>query len=413
LILVALLGGLLGGAVIAGAAEETVHGDLGEWACRWLVTDTRRASSLPGAGGVAARAFEAATLSDPGLFYSLWSCDSNRPPDRVKSCFETWGSLSKYYRCVVGEEAVIRHGVSNAMCCAVSIVPVDLLPERPNRGTNSPLAPKAEIVFAEPVAGAWRVLPNVVDQRLAEALSSRASRILYQPASNFTKEGILQQEHKFHTYLIDQMKQNGAAPDRIMSQQERFRVEESGVRMDHWNTWTNYYRPVVLNPPLEFERGDPQPYNFRDPISAFRSYERAIFVGDSTTLLKHADPSGKGYLREIGVDYDSSRTSYTMTDRLTHVTILLTATTVFNAKTYALIFWRAQNAQDPRHGPIALQSTMLVKDDDNYFLTRDLHGAYFGQLPEASHATGGVWKYAEFERVMRQSEFPTNFYDIH
>jgi hypothetical protein len=87
-------------------------------------------------------------------------------------------------------------------------------------------------------------------------------------------------------------------------------------------------------------------------------------------------------------------------------------TAVFDQNEYALVFWRAQNESDVQHGPVALQSAIFVKEKDEYWLSRDLNDSYFGGLLDVAHASGGIWKYADFKIEMEKSVFPKSFYDF-
>ena len=182
--------------------------------------------------------------------------------------------------------------------------------------------------------------------------------------------------------------------------------------MNGWAEWTNCYRAVVLNPAVVFEKRDPFTYDYSQPIAAFRSYLRAMWVGDGKALLAHADASGLSSLKKMGVSATVETRSFDLTTVLTHVTVLMTATTMLEKKEYVLVFWRAQNEADVQHGPIALQSTIFVKSHDEYWLTLDLDDSYFGSVLNMAHAGGGIWKYDAFKKELEKSSFPKSFYEF-
>jgi hypothetical protein len=45
-------------------------------------------------------------------------------------------------------------------------------------------------------------------------------------------------------------------------------------------------------------------------------------------------------------------------------------------------------------------------------LTKDLDESYLGDILNVAHANGGVWEYLDFEKVLKNSEFPKGFYNV-
>ena len=377
-------------------ADEMIQGEKAQWKSYWHGIGNAQpdAYELPRAGSTIARALDAAKGGNFPLFCTyFWDVESNRPPVQVKAWFDEWKLCSQQYIYLIAQEAVLGNSEQSTsnVYAAVSIAPAAL------RGaqviTNEPPL-RAQVIFARESVGVWKLLPDVLDQKIERALLVRASAVLYQPHRNFTKEGIEEQSRKINRDFLEQMRKNGASPELILSQRERDQVSESGVFIDHWTVWTNYYKAVILDPPVVFEMRDPYRMNFtNDPVSAFRSYCRAQFTGDARTLLKYADTSGKKYLKSnLGVDEAIKKTTYVRPNFMTHTTVLLTATTTVDSKDYALVFWRAQNERNPTNGIIALQTTIFVRkkdaNGDTYLLSQDLGSSEFENIGVAAHATG-------------------------
>jgi hypothetical protein len=211
------------------------------------------------------------------------------------------------------------------------------------------------------------------------------------------------------------MRKKGASQRDIIGAKEMFQMMEAGVQINNWSDWTNHYKAVILSPPIDFYEGDPCANNYGDPISALRSYLRAVYTGDAYTLLKCADDSGKNRLkRTMQVDESIKKVTYKIsTNILNQISVLLTARTEADGKDYVLVFWRAQNENNPTNGLIALQNTFFVHEGDSYLLTDNVGDTMLARLLSVNHAEdAALCKYADFMKVMGKTSFPTNFYTI-
>lgn len=396
-------------------ADEIVHGEKGNWNPRWVVIGVNDTAKLSNAGFAVAQALDAAKHGNASFFYSLCGVDSNSPPALEKSRYDELETNIQQYVYVIEQEALMDGGkaTSSSEYSAISVVPV-MSREKSHKGmmTNEPQL-QAQVFFAKKMAGSWRLLPDIFDKQIEQYLLKQASTILYQPKKSFTPEGILEQEKKFQSDSLDTMRQNGASQERISSQKEVYEVDNTHTQIKHWADWTNYFKANILNPPIKFDQCDAYNYNYGDPVSAFRSYMYASTTGDANALIKYADTSQLQYLKRMGVDPSVKAGSYEITNAMTCQIVLMTATTFFDGKDYALVLFRSQNKSDPRNGSIGLHVMIFVRNQDVYLATRDLYDSYFGGILFAAHASGRmIWKYSDFIKTMKQSEFPASFYVV-
>ena len=395
---------------VSGLADQIVLGEKGNWNVHWCGVNSENSVGLGGAAATIGQALQAAKTGDVSRFYGFWDMATNRPSESVKSWYEEWHSKSQRYVYLIGQTAVMV-AESNSFS-AVSIAPAAARESGAARETTNPIALRAQVVFAKQVGSNWMLLRETVDQKVEQELLARAASLVHQPQVNFTKEGLEKQDQQFNKDFLEMMQKNGASPERIASQKERYQIEEAGKKIDKWIAWTNNYKTDVFVPPIEFDKHDQYQYSFRDPVSAFRSYMHAMWIGDAKTLLKYADRTGRQNLQQMGVNEEVKQLSYDLTNMMTHVVILFTATTEFDNQVFALVFWRAQNEKDPRLGSVALQSTIFVKEGDEYLLTRKLRDGYFGKVLAAAGLKRSIWKFADFQKELKQSSFPPHFYTI-
>ena len=226
-------------------------------------------------------------------------------------------------------------------------------------------------------------------------------------------EELARADREFHRAAMEQARKNGVPPEGIVAREANYQFDLSGMKIGSWTDWTNHFKAVLLNPPVLFKKREKFPYDFSNPISAFRSYRHAFFIGDASTLLKYADESGRRRLNSLGVTNPGQFVHCDLTNALTEVTILLTASANYDGNDYVLVFWRGQNEVAPKNGAIALQKTIFVKTDGNYLLTQDMSESYLGQILEVSHAAGGIWKYSKGLEYLKKSQLPSYFYDLH
>lgn len=397
---------------LATASELVIHGETGDWKNHSIGRNPDDPSRFEEGSKAVAQALDAAKDGDVSKFLTIWNVNTTNPPAHVMDCYYEWKTNSQHYVYLIVEEAVVGDIPSTLVkqpLCAVSIAPAILRqPHSPALTNGTPIW--AQVVFLKKILGEWKLVLEVLDKKVEQAMLVKASSALYQ-YNDYSPEGVAEQVRKINRDFLALMQKDGAPPERIAAQKENLQLQESGTQMKGWKDWTNYYHAVVLNPPIIFERRDAFAYNYSQPIAAFRSYSHAMFVGDGKALLTHADVSGQRFLKKMGVTTEGTN-SVDLTSVMTHITVLLTATTVFDKKEYDLVFWRAQNETDVQHGPVALQSTIFVKEKDEYWLSEDLDDSFFGSLLGIVHVTGGFWKYADFIKELNNSEFPRWFYDI-
>lgn len=405
--------------VFVADANELIRGEIGEWNTHWIGFSSDEPSRFTRPDMIVAQAIEAARDGNAPLFYSFWGVDSNTAPTQIKSLYEEWHICSERYVYLIGHEAFITNNMQSHsdqtgwdVYSAVSIFPAMQRNKGLDKLTTNGLSIKAKVIFSKECNSVWMLLSDIIDKRIEQTLLEKASPFLYVSASDYSTNGIAAQMRKYHGESLEVMQKNGVPPEGIVSKNAKYKLEEMGVDIKHWTDWTNYFQAVILDPPITFEKGDACEYNYRDVVSAFQSYVHAGFTGNAGMLLKYADESGLRFLKRMGVNAASKSKSYDITNSMTHVIVLLTATANYEGKDYALVFWRSQNIKDPRNGFIALQKTIFVNQNGEYLLTKDLDESYLGDILNVAHANGGVWEYLDFEKVLKNSEFPKGFYNV-
>lgn len=403
------------------AAKDIVQGQNGSWEMVWHGVASDRETSLPGLNAtcqVVAEALDAAKARDfPAFCSCFWGVDSGQPPARVEMLFADWGHSLQVYTYSIGEEAVPTNTSQPALSnlySAVSVCPASLM----SRQTKPPERPPAvaSVIFVQKRGDQWRLTPEVPDLVLERTMLKRIAPLVWRPvAAPQSGIGAVAWSRNMR---LDNLRSNGGTPEDVLSMKESFQAENGGALKNAWKSWTNYYRAVVLDPPVVFERRDAFPINFKDPVSAFRSYNHALFDGDAATLLKYADASGRAWLkRTLGVDENVKKDNYGVwNNHLSHVTVLLTAETSIEGKDYALVFWRCQDEHNPTKGNITFQSTIFVRDGGGYLLTQALNkDSTFKKILIAANVRSkamGFWPYPVFAEVMKKSDLPPSFYDV-
>jgi len=266
------------------------------------------------------------------------------------------------------------------------------------------------VVYARENSNQLTLVSDIYDNVIEQELIKKTSPFLYHNRS-FTSDDLLREQQKFNRAALETMQKNGVSSEFLASKKEEYQVEESGIEIKNWNDWTNYFKALILDPPISFEKGESFSFNYNNAIAAFHSYVYASYIGDGAMLLKYADPSGTQFLKSLGVSYTNSG-NYDFHNAMTHVTILLTASNTFEGRDYSLVLWRGQNSKNPQNGYISLQKTIFVKQNGIFLMTRDLNDSYFSRVIEVANVTGGVWKYSEFKKAMDKSQFPRSFYDF-
>ncbi|MCL4787513.1 MAG: hypothetical protein KJ070_12080 [Verrucomicrobia bacterium] len=373
---------------------------------------------LPRACPVVAQAFEAAKLGDFARFLSFYEGAITNQPERIKSRYDDLNSLLKRYACLLGYEAVSTNEANGQIdvWSAMSIIPRELIDD--NAAPDSESALKAIIIFAHLSNDGWRLLIEGNDEEHENVLRQQSDPLCYRPNA-FSKKAVDQMVRQSHEALLEKMRKTGGSVPRITSMKEVFHVLESGVAIESWETWTNYYMAVVLDPPVVFDIRDEVEMDFSNPISACRSYHRAAFLRDAQTLTNYSDQYfgaelQKRYAKEKAY-LANSATSLAVVSQ-SRITMLLTATTSLDGKDYTMVLWRAQDAESPAKKRVSFQKTYFVYDSQrkSYLLTEDLsHGSVFDSLfglPGAS--TVGFSSYIDFYRKMEKSRFPKHFYTL-
>jgi hypothetical protein len=216
--------------------------------------------------------------------------------------------------------------------------------------------------------------------------------------------------------ILQAMEKKGAPPDEIASQKEIYKLMDDGAPLKTWDDWKKVYHADILKTPVVFDVRDPFQMDFGNPISAFHSFERALLIGDASTLLRFADASGSAWLkRSVKVDENVKKPTYWFpVGKLTRITVLLTGQTKSDNNEYSLIFWRAENAENPTNGPITYQHTIFVRKQAGvYLVTQDLDQTPFGDILGIAHADdAGLLLYNDNYEAMKNSSFPPSFYTI-
>lgn len=225
-----------------------------------------------------------------------------------------------------------------------------------------------------------------------------------------------QEERKHQDEILQKVRERGASPAEINANKDFFQRLNSNSLIKTWSDWTNSFHPTILNPPIAFDARDPFPADFTSLASAYRSYQRAIWAGDGETLLNHSDESEQAWLkRQLKVERGVKRATYHIVlTNLTHYTILLTASTVFEGRDYSLVLVRAQENTNPKAGQVVFDVVIFQRRGDGFVLSRDLDmsSAFGGVTQSAGASLVSFLPYPKFYEKASKSDFPPHFYTI-
>jgi len=392
-----------------------------EWQTQWhgIGIDQMDVFKLPRACPVAVQALEAAKRGDFVGFCSFYEgVTTNQPPERIKSSYDHLNSLLKKYACLIAYEAVMTNTSNGQITVysAMSIVPRELIVD--NAMPDSEGALSALIIFARLSGDGWKLLVDGMDEELENVLRRQAAPFCYRPNA-FSKKAVDQMVRQSHDAQLEKMRKGGASGPAIISMKEVFQVMEKGMAIASWEAWTNYYKAVILDPPVVFDIRDEVKIDFSNLISACRSYHRAAFLRDAQTLTNHSDTYfgaelQKRYEKEKA-RLPGSRTNVSVVSQ-SRITILLMAMTSLDGKDYAMVLWRSQDAEAPTIKMISFQKSFFVYDSQrkSYLLTEDMsHGSVFNSLFGLQGASAvGFSTYNDFYEAMKKSRFPKHFYTV-
>ena len=404
--------------------ETTIAGKLGNWrVSRVGVGNLNGAGrALPGAVATVARALDAARDLDIAAFGECFSPRlAGDQHSQVKAWYEEWRLCSREYIYVIGEEAVLAQAgqsTSNALV-AISIAPsTPIIPKRQFPDTPNL---RAHVVFVRQAGTGWQLMSEVADEKIADYLLSRAAQLVYRPipyvfrTDEEAQEAFKKDEINNHEKLFQQMKSRGAPAWELNGLTESFRLRTGGVSVNTWESWTNHYKAKLLDPPVIFDVNEPSPIDFSTPIAALRSYERAILIGDSKTLLNNSDTSGRAWLKQqLKVDENDKRPTYELFPKISRYTVLLTAGNTFEGKEYTLVLALAQENTEPKLGRVCFTVEVFRHEKNGFLLTRDLFlNAPFTRVTVVARANGAnLLRYMEFFERVKGSSFPPYFYTI-
>lgn len=223
-----------------------------------------------------------------------------------------------------------------------------------------------------------------------------------------------QEEKRRQDEILQKVRDRGASPAEINANKDFFQRLNSNGLIETWSDWTNSFHPQILNPPIIFDARDPFPPDFTSLTSAYRSYQRAIWAGDGESLLNHSDESEQAWLkRQLKVERGVKRTTYQIVlTNVTHYTVLLTASTVFEGRDYSLVLARAQENTNPKAGLVTFNVVVFQRRGNGFILSRDLDTlSTFGGVTRVARA-GGLSRYPRFYEKASKSELPPHFYTI-
>jgi len=385
-------------------AQNASQGDADKRDIRWIGMGIDNPSYLSLPEAAVSQAFQAAAQGDRSAFYSHWKIDG-AAKSKIDDLYRDWNTNSKEYVYIVGAEAVVGGKKPGAdQLLAISVVPVTMKGINSLNQTNLSKL-HVDVVCAQESSNHITLLSEIPDNSVKQALIQQSLPVLYHPRSSDSPL-----KDKFDQLSVENAKRNAVPHEFLASIKADSQLHESGVRITNWNSWADQFEAVIIDPPLSFEKAAPFNYDYRDAIAAFHSYLHASYIGDGKELLHHADDTGLAFLRRLHVSETEKRVYDLPT--MSHVSILLTGTTLFEGKEYTLVLSRAENSKNPRNGYVALEMVIFVNQNGSFLMTQNLRDSHFGMVCETAGAAEGFWKYAEFEQVMEKSQFPKSFYEI-
>ncbi len=223
------------------------------------------------------------------------------------------------------------------------------------------------------------------------------------------------EEMKHQDEILQKVRDRGASPAEINANKDFFQRLNSNSLIKTWSDWTNSFHPQILNPPMIFDARDPFPPDFSTLGSAYRSYCRALRAGDEEALLNNSDESEQAWLkRYLKVERGVKRSTYETFTNLTHFTILLTASTVFEGRDYHLVLARGEEHTHPKAGIVVFRVVIFRRTGNGFVLSRDLDmlSAFGGVTQAAGASLVSLLPYPKFYEKASKSDFPPHFYTI-
>ncbi len=366
-------------------------------------------------------ALESARIGDQIQFQScFYDMDTNSSPDLANSLFNEWHLCSRQYFYLITDEALLiknGQGQSNVVA-AVSLAPFGLSSQKQEYSDMPQL--KAQVVFLDKLNNDWKISLKTHDNKILNYLIKQADPLVYRanPDVLTSPEEVVKLQKKVElsaeTVIINNMQISNVPVAVINGTKEDFKLLNAGVVITNWETWKQYYNAQEIKPPMVFDVRDETPVDYSTPVSAFRSFIHAFYVGDSKTLLSHVDETGRAWLMGAIGNVNVKKSTYEMFPKFTKYTVLLTAATTFQGNDYSLVFYRVQEGTNPKEGRVTFQSQFFKHTSNGYVNTRDIDSrSSFGNPIAAAKANGTFLSfYPKFYSVVSHSQFPTYYYTI-
>jgi hypothetical protein len=399
---VAMLGLLVPDSSIA---EVKISGDHGTFVVRMQYIGFTRVGTqkLSDVSAKVVGAFRAAQSNDyVECQKQLGVAASSSATTLVSQVFNQWRRSPQGIAFVLGPEATATP-LSPTGRTAIAVVTVS--------GAFQHLVSSRVLLF-EAQQGRLALISNQTDQRLVQELQTLAEKPFLRTSAG--PEQVQRMEEQVKEELLQQMAATHKR-DQVVRLMEEFDQRTKGVEIRNWNSWTNYYATVLLDPPVVFDARTNDTYSYSTPLQALESYMHAIQVGNGKELLRQADATGNEFLRTIlGVREEQSGQPYDrLFPKLTRITVLMTARTIVRGTEYVMFVIRKEAPRDVADDRLVLGCRVFRKVEDRYLYSQDMRGSPLTAVFRYAGVTDPpVGPAAKVLQRCKNSQLPPHFYTL-
>jgi len=180
----------------------------------------------------------------------------------------------------------------------------------------------------------------------------------------------------------------------------------------NWETYEKVFRVEIPDPIMEFDLRDDVPSdNYSNVSNVFRLFAKCFYNTDVKNIKKISDTSGKEMMNGIGPlpgKYDRKQRPIAR--------LLFTARRKYKSKEYMFFVYRVQSDKNPEDDFVKLHVAMFKQDKTRWFFTNELSWSLLSEWPLFARYDNSnlpyLPTYDEFRSVMKNSELPSEFYEL-
>lgn len=234
------------------------------------------------------------------------------------------------------------------------------------------------------------------------------SRVMKVRPLGYTEQDVDEISAEFDRSVIDELKAQGLVEEANSMERELNKSEGQGV--DDWQGWVSRYNASVTNPPISYSAAI-------QPSVSVQSAEDVVWMlsflycaGRFSDMHNYADESGKKALRTSGI-VDGGQAPLFYRPNATDVTVLLSATEMYDGEEYKMVFYRMSDPAKGAESLVFFIAKIFKKVGDKYLLTGDRDGSDLEAVLEyAGYEKMSVVRYKRLEEKFSSTALPVTFY---